>query len=36
MSEEMNQVNQKIQDLTPEEKDAILENFNEFKSYLND
>lgn len=36
MSEEMNQVNQKIQDLTPEEKEAILENLNEFKSYLND
>ena len=36
MSEELNKVDQHLNDLTPEEKDAILENFNSFKSYLND
>ena len=36
MSEEMNQVEQKLNDLSPEEKERILNNFNEFKSYLNE
>ena len=35
MAEELNQVDQKLKDLSPEEKDAILNEFNEFKSYLN-
>ena len=36
MSEELNQVDQKLKELYPEEKDRILSNFNEFKSYLNE
>ncbi|MER1958772.1 MAG: DUF3243 family protein [Solibacillus sp.] len=36
MSEELNQVDQKLKDLSPEEKDRILNNFNQFKSYLNE
>ena len=36
MSEELNQVDQKLKDLSLEEKEKILNNFNEFKSYLNE
>ncbi len=36
MAEEMNKVENRLQDLSQEEKDRILESFNNFKNYLND
>lgn len=36
MAEEINKVENRLQDLSQEEKDRILESFNNFKNYLND
>ncbi|MEE1131616.1 MAG: DUF3243 domain-containing protein [Caryophanon sp.] len=36
MSEELQNVNQHIEDLSAEEKEAILNDFNDFKNYLNE
>lgn len=33
---EMNNINKKLEELSPEKKDQILESFSTFKSYLND
>jgi len=36
MSEELNKITDKISELTPEQKEEILNNFSDFKSYLQD
>lgn len=36
MSEELNKITEKISELTPEQKEDILNNFSNFKSYLQD
>lgn len=33
---EINNINKKLEELSPEKKDQILESFSTFKSYLND
>lgn len=36
MSEELNKITDKMSELTPEQKEEILNNFSDFKSYLQD
>lgn len=36
MSEELNKITEKISELTPEQKEDILNNFSNFKGYLKD
>lgn len=36
MSEELNKITDKLSELTPEQKEEILDNFSNFKSYLKD